>query len=140
MASGAPAPSGLSDEPAGRFPWRVLVSVVLAMVLLLALFWPPPAFGLPPVGQASQGALGEELFTNHCAGCHVHGGNIIRRGRTLRLDALKRNGLADPAAIAVVAAAGRGQMSGYGDVLGPGGPEAVAAWVWEQAQQGWPRS
>lgn len=140
MAIGAPAPSGLSGEPTGRLFWRTLVSVVLAMVLLLALFWPPPAFGLVPAGQGSQGSQGEELFANHCAGCHVHGGNIIRRGRTLRLEALKRNGLADPAAIAAVAAEGRGQMSGYGDVLGPGGAEVVAAWVWEQAQQGWPRS
>lgn len=143
MSSGAP----LFSSPAGReflacrnstrrnaLAWRILVVALTGTVLLLTLIWPPPALGLSPSGP------GEQLFVNHCAGCHVHGGNIIRRGRTLRLEALKRNGLADPAAIAAVAASGRGQMSAYGEVLGPGGPEAVAAWVWEQAQAGWPRS
>ena len=80
---------------------------------------------------------GQELFSNHCAGCHVNGGNIIRRGRTLKLAALKKNGLDDPDAIARVAREGIGQMSGYGDVLGVGGDELVAAWIWEQAQNAW---
>jgi cytochrome c6 len=30
-------------------------------------------------------------------------------------------------------------MSGYGSVLGPDGTEEVAAWVWQQALDGWPR-
>jgi cytochrome c6 len=30
-------------------------------------------------------------------------------------------------------------MDGYGEALGDGGAEAVAAWVWQQAQDGWPR-
>lgn len=89
-------------------------------------------------GQAQ--ADGGQLFEQHCAGCHVNGGNIIRRGRTLKLAALERNGVADPEAIARIAAAGIGQMGGYASQLGDGGPEAVAAWVWQQAQAGWPRS
>lgn len=129
------SPSG-GEPSTGRSAslWRYAVLALMAMLLLFALLWPPPALGL------AESATGEQLFVNHCAGCHVNGGNIIRRGRTLRLDALNRNGLASPAAIAEIASAGRGQMSGYGEVLGPGGPEAVAAWVWEQAQVGWPRS
>jgi len=83
-------------------------------------------------------AAGARLFEAHCVGCHLGGGNIIRRGRTLKLAALQRADLASPQAIARVAAAGLGQMSGYGAVLGPGGSEQVAAWVWEQAQAGWP--
>jgi cytochrome c6 len=83
-------------------------------------------------------AAGARLFEAHCVGCHLGGGNIIRRGRTLKLAALQRADLASPQAIARVAAAGIGQMSGYGAVLGPGGSEQVAAWVWEQAQAGWP--
>ena len=82
---------------------------------------------------------GAQLFANHCAGCHVNGGNVIRRGRTLKLKALERNDIDSPGAIAAIAAAGIGQMGGYGEVLGEGGPEAVAAWVWQQAQAGWPR-
>ena len=80
---------------------------------------------------------GEELFNNHCIGCHVNGGNIIRRGRTLKLAALKRNGIDDPEAIARIAREGIGQMSGYGDVLGEGGDRLVSEWIWDQAQNAW---
>ncbi|MEA5415028.1 c-type cytochrome [Synechococcus sp. BA-132 BA5] len=83
--------------------------------------------------------VGGRLFEAHCAGCHVQGGNILRRGKTLKLAALERNGAANPEVIATIAAAGVGQMGGYGEALGEGGAEAVAAWVWQQAQAGWPR-
>jgi cytochrome c6 len=108
---------------------RILQALALLLVVLLA-WWPLPAQA------AADGAL---LFENNCAGCHVHGGNIIRRGRTLKLAALERQDLASPEAIAGVAAAGIGQMGGYADALGDGGPEAVADYVWQQAQAGWPR-
>jgi cytochrome c6 len=120
---------------------------LVALLLVLGLILPPPALGFPAPASALEpgGAAvasleaGGRLFELHCAGCHVQGGNIIRRGKTLKLAALERNGLANPAAIALVARAGRGQMGGYGQVLGEGGAEAVAAWVWQQAQDGWPR-
>jgi cytochrome c6 len=69
----------------------------------------------------------------------VNGGNIIRRSKTLKLAALQKVGLTTPQAIAAVAANGIGQMSGYAQVLGKGGPEAVGNYVWQQAQAGWPR-
>ena len=28
-------------------------------------------------------------------------------------------------------------MSGYGELLGPGGDQIVAEWIWEQAQKAW---
>ena len=105
-----------------------LLAVLLAAALVL---WPRPALATP---------AGAALFEQHCAGCHVNGGNILRRGKTLKLSALERQGLASPEAIAQVAAAGVGQMSGYASALGDGGPEAVAAYVWQQAQAGWPRA
>ena len=143
--------------------WRRLVSFLVALLLLLGLIVPPaalgfhwPAFALEaampePSGPEADGSAGgvlrvsalEEggsLFSAHCAGCHLQGGNIIRRGKTLKLAALERNGVASPEAIAAVAATGVGQMGGYAGSLGEGGPEAVAAWVWQQALYGWPRA
>ena len=102
---------------------------------MLAWLWLGPWAGAAAAADLAHGA---QLFEAHCVGCHVGGGNIIRRGRTLKLQALQRQGLDSAAAIAVVAAQGRGQMSGYGEALGgEGGAEDVAAWVWEQALQGW---
>ncbi|MCT0208882.1 c-type cytochrome [Synechococcus sp. CS-1332] len=124
-----------------------MLSALVALLLVLAVILPPPALGFPGPSfalEASDSALaslttGAELFEAHCIGCHVQGGNILRRSKTLKLAALERNGAADPAVIATIAAAGIGQMGGYGEALGDGGAEAVAAWVWQQAQAGWPR-
>ena len=93
---------------------------------------------LGPGPAQAAGSDGAALFQAHCAGCHVHGGNIIRRGRTLKLQALERNGITSAAAIATIAAEGIGQMGGYGQVLGPVGPEQVGEYVWQQALVGWP--
>ena len=114
------------------------LALVLGFALLLVL-WPRPAWGLSAEGNSAQEAWGggARLFANHCAACHINGGNIIRRSQTLKLKALERRGLASAEAIAMVAANGLGQMGGYGEALGPGGAEAVGAWVWQQAQNAW---
>jgi cytochrome c6 len=116
---------------------RWLVGIVLAGILLLAVLWPPAAWGTEANAQTE--ASGAALFTNHCAGCHSNGGNVIRRGKTLRLKALERNGIDGPVAIRAIAAGGIGQMGGYGEVLGEGGDQVVAEWVWEQALADWPK-
>ena len=110
-------------------PARALWGLLIALLL-----------GLGPAGPVLAAPTGASLFETHCAGCHVNGGNIVRRGRTLRLAALERQGLASEAAIAAIAAGGVGQMSGYVGVLGEDGVAAVAAWVWQQAQADWPRA
>jgi cytochrome c6 len=110
-----------------------LLRWLIGLAALLWLCWPRPAWAGLPLEH------GARLFEQHCAGCHVNGGNIIRRGKTLQLKALERQGIASEQAIAAIAAAGQGQMSGYASVLGEGGAEAVAAWVWQQALAGWPK-
>lgn len=115
---------------------RLLLPLLLAGWLLLA--WPLSAAAAGDGEGLAVGDPGARLFEAHCAGCHIHGGNIIRRGKTLKLAALERQGVASPEAIAAIAAAGVGQMGGYAEVLGDGGVTAVAAWVWQQAQAGWP--
>ena len=114
--------------------WRPVFRAVLPVLLMALLL-----LGAAPARADLAGPDGGELFANHCAGCHVNGGNIIRRGKTLRLAALERNGIHDAQRIAAIAAAGLGQMSGYGAVLGEGGAEAVADYVSQQAQLDWPR-
>ena len=118
--------------------WGLVCSGVLAVLLpALLVFWPAAAWGSGDL--PATGGNGAALFSQHCAGCHVNGGNIIRRGKTLKLAALERQGLASAEAIATIAANGVGQMGGYGPVLGEPGVEQVAAYVWQQAQAGWPK-
>ncbi|WP_255003272.1 c-type cytochrome [Cyanobium sp. HWJ4-Hawea] len=111
-----------------------------AVLVMAGLFAPGAALAdlaLADLGLADVSA-GEALFQNHCVGCHVNGGNILRRGKTLKLAALERNGITSADAVALIAANGLGQMSGYGAVLGDGGAEQVASYVWSRAQAGWP--
>lgn len=141
-----------------RFPKAALILgwLLLLLGLLHWLFQPLPAWGLSQAS-LSQGGLPQEpqvaalaspaqlaqggrLFANTCAGCHLNGGNIVRRDRTLKLKALQRRGIDGPEAIARIAAQGIGRMDGYAKVLGPDGPEKVGAWVWKQALENWPRS
>ena len=105
-----------------------------------AWIWAMVAAAALLMGPAQAFADGSELFQLHCAGCHVNGGNILRRGKTLKLAALERQGLASEEAFASIAAAGVGQMSGYGAVLGEQGTAEVAAWVWQQALADWPKT
>ena len=105
----------------------VLLRGLIALALLLGI-WARPALAETD---------GANLFEAHCAGCHLNGGNIIRRGKTLKLKALERNGIEGPLEIAMIATEGRGQMSGYGEVLGEEGADAVAEWIWQQAQNDW---
>ena len=79
----------------------------------------------------------QELFTVQCAGCHPRGGNIVRRGKTLKLRALKRNRVASVEAIATLITNGKGLMSAYGDRLSPEEIDLLATYVWENAQNNW---
>ena len=105
-------------------------TLLAGALILIALLWQSSS----ALGLSGSGA---KLFDLHCAGCHPNGGNIIRRGRTLKLKALERRELNNPEAIAQIAREGIGQMSGYADALGEGNDNVVAEWIWQQAQNAW---
>ncbi len=113
-----------------EFKKRIKVIAKL-MVIITSIF-------LFPIGtSALEQIQGEVLFTNNCSGCHVNGGNIIRRRKTLKLQDLQRNGIDNPEAIAKIAREGIGIMSGYDEFLGEGEDILVASWIWEQVQKAW---
>lgn len=80
---------------------------------------------------------GVNVFTVQCAGCHAHGGNIVRRNKTLTLKALQKNGYATEAAIAQLVTNGKNNMSAYKDRLSQAQIQDVSAYVLEQAKKGW---
>ena len=91
----------------------------------------------PTVSLSLDNDTGKQLFLKHCSGCHINGGNIIRRGKTLKMSDLKRRGLDDPEAIARVTREGIGIMSGYNDSLKKGEDIIISNWIFEQAQKAW---
>lgn len=83
---------------------------------------------------------GSEIFSVHCAGCHINGGNIIRRGKNLKKSALKRYGMDSLEAIQNIVTNGKNNMSAYKEKLTSEEIENVAAYVLEQAENNWKSS
>jgi cytochrome c6 len=78
------------------------------------------------------------LFELQCSGCHINGGNIIRRGKNLKLKALQANHVDTQETISAMITKGKGIMSAYADRLSPAEIELLASYVLEQANAGWP--
>ena len=114
---------------------RVLLVVVLAGCMALGLGQCPAWADDMPLGLALD--HGQVIFEAQCVGCHVNGGNIIRRGKTLKLKALQRNQRDSLEAIADLVRNGKMPMSAYKDTLTEQEILDVSAYVLNQAQQGW---
>jgi cytochrome c6 len=97
------------------------------------------AFSLPTLAAnaATDTVNGAEVFSVHCVGCHINGGNIVRRGKTLKQKALVRNGMDSLEAIAAIVTNGKNNMSAYRDRLTEQQIQDVAAYVLEQSSQNW---
>ena len=80
---------------------------------------------------------GAKIFEVHCAGCHLNGGNIVRRGKNLKQKALKKYGMDSIDAIANIVTNGKNNMSAYKDRLSEQQIQDVSVYVLEQAQKDW---
>jgi len=104
--------------------------VVLVTLLFVISIFASPA-------SAADIANGEQIFSVHCAGCHINGGNIVRRGKNLQKKALKKYGMDSLEAVAAIVTNGKNNMSAYKDRLSAQEIQEVAAYVLEQAEKGW---
>lgn len=136
---------------------RALISIAISLCLLISgnLGWALPALAQPlvaPIAQSvteqpiteqllqpetSANPSSSQLFTENCAACHVGGGNIIRRGKTLKQKALKRYGYEQAEAIVSLITAGKGAMPAFGDRLSAEEISAIAQYVQTQAANDW---
>ncbi len=78
-----------------------------------------------------------EVFSANCAGCHINGSNIIRRGKNLKQKALKKYGMDSIANISNLVTNGKGIMPAYKDRLSEQQIIDVSAYVLSQAQTDW---
>lgn len=119
--------------------WKKLLVVVL---MAIALFVSNPNSTFAADSSAIENSAVEvnnaqEIFTANCAGCHPKGGNILRRGKTLKTKALKRNHRDSAETIISLVTNGKGSMGAYGDRLTSSEIELVANYVLERAGQDW---
>ncbi|MFM7425934.1 MAG: cytochrome c6 PetJ [Elainella sp.] len=108
---------------------RIAVAFVLG--ISLAVFW------LSSPALASDLANGAKVFGSSCAACHVGGGNLVNAAKTLKKADLDKYEMASLAAITAQVTNGRNAMPGFGGRLTPEQIEDVAAYVLDQAEQGW---
>lgn len=80
---------------------------------------------------------GAKIFTANCAGCHLNGGNIIRRGKNLQIKALKKYNMDSIEAISHIVTYGKNNMSAYKDRLSESEIQTVATYVLKQAENNW---
>ncbi|MBD2211781.1 c-type cytochrome [Nostoc linckia FACHB-104] len=107
-----------------------LIKLLLIICLSFTSFFAPSA-------SAADTVNGAQIFDVHCAGCHINGGNIIRRGKTLKKKALKKYGMDSLEAISSIVTNGKNNMSAYKDRLTPEQIQDVAAYVLEQSEKDW---
>lgn len=109
---------------------KQIVGLVSVMLIGVAI-----AFSVPAL--AADTPDGAKIFNVQCAGCHTNGGNIVRRGKTLKQQALKKYGMDSLEAIANIVTSGKGNMSAYKDRLTSEEIQEVSAYVLQQAETGW---
>lgn len=80
---------------------------------------------------------GAKVFKANCAGCHINGGNIVRRGKNLKMKALHRHKVDTQDGIVSLVTNGKGIMSAYGDKLTEQEIEEVSAYVLQRAAENW---
>jgi cytochrome c6 len=115
-------------------PVKYLVERLLAIALLALLALPTPVLATNLPADLPSGA---KVFEVHCAGCHINGGNIVRRGKNLKLKTLQKNHMDSIAAIAEIVTNGKNNMSAYRDRLTDPQIQEVATYVLEKAEQNW---
>ncbi|AFZ07626.1 cytochrome c class I [Oscillatoria nigro-viridis PCC 7112] len=86
---------------------------------------------------ATNPATAAEVFTANCAGCHINGSNIIRRGKNLKQKALKKYGMDSIANISNLVTNGKGIMPAYKNRLSEQQIIDVSAYVLSQAETDW---
>lgn len=106
------------------------LSIILVILIVLNI-------NLVPSAQAAEGVEGAKIFSVHCAGCHINGSNIIRRGKNLKMKALKKNNMDSIEAIASIVTNGKNNMSAYKDRLTEQQIQDVAVYVLDQAEKDW---
>ena len=108
---------------------KLLTLVLVTFLLLISTFTFPAS--------AADTVNSEQIFSVHCAGCHINGSNIIRRGKNLKKQALKKYGMDSIDAVISIVTNGKNNMSAYKERLTEQQIKDVAAYVLEQAEKDW---
>ncbi len=113
---------------------RILLLILLLAIALFKLTFISPAL-------AAETSNGAKIFEASCASCHIGGGNILISQKTLKKEALSKyleNYDRDSIqAIIHQVQNGKNAMPAFKSKLSPDEILEVAAYVFQNAEQGW---
>jgi cytochrome c6 len=109
---------------------KKIISVLLLGIAIFTFAFSSPAF-------AADAAGGKAVFTANCASCHAGGKNLVNAAKTLKKADLEKYGMYSAEAIVYQVTNGKGAMPAFGKKLKAEQIENVAAYVLEQADNGW---
>jgi len=132
-------------SPVGFDERRTILKKLLAVILLgvvlftlalgsqaIAAVECPPDLANFPKGDAAAGA---QVFGGKCVACHRNGGNIVKRNKTLKPDALEKYNMYSAKAIITQVTCGKGVMPQFGKQFTEEQIANVAAYVLQQADK-----
>ena len=107
-------------------PMKKLIALLLVVVSTVLFSFSSPAW-------AEDGA---KIFSSNCAQCHAGGKNLVNPAKTLKKEDLEKYNKYSKDAIVTQVTNGAGAMPNF-KRLGEDKIKAVAAYVLEQAENGW---
>ncbi len=116
---------------------KILAAILLILTLAFVEIATNSQMAIADTATTPETATAAEVFSTNCAGCHINGGNIIRRGKNLKQKALKKYGMDSLANISNLVTNGKGIMPAYKDRLSEQQIIEVSAYVLSQAETDW---
>lgn len=116
---------------------KILTLILLILTLAFVEVATNSQIAIADTATTPATATAAEVFSANCAGCHINGSNIIRRGKNLKQKALKKYGMDSIANISNLVTNGKGIMPAYKDRLSEQQIIDVSAYVLSQAETDW---
>ena len=109
---------------------KKIISVLLIGIAIFTFAFSSPAL-------AADAASGAKVFSANCASCHAGGRNLVNAAKTLKKADLEKYGMYSAEAIVYQTTNGKGAMPAFKGRLKAEQIENVAAYVLQQADNGW---
>mgnify|MGYP001791504757 CR=1 FL=1 len=116
---------------------KILTLILLILTLAFVEVATNSQIAIADIATTPATATAAEVFSANCAGCHINGSNIIRRGKNLKQKALKKYGMDSIANISNLVTNGKGIMPAYKARLSEQQIIDVSAYVLSQAKTDW---
>lgn len=108
-----------------------LFTLILGSQAIAAVECPPDLANFPKGNTAT----GAQIFGSRCVACHINGGNIVNRNKTLKKAALDKYNMYSAKAIITQVTCGKGVMPQFGKEFNQQQIADVAAYVLQQADK-----